>query len=161
MHRGGIVVLWASYYRYTVIRDVNPWFQKYRWRVNLFCNNVIITSWLKRRIRKFTFAKYSFFFSFFFSLWERTVTINLKIFSSNTILIWYTFGKFYIVTFNYFRGSILKIKTSLLSIKEFLYHLPVLGSYLSACNRGLFKCYYCYVLFLPFKKSCKYYEKYF
>ena len=25
--------------------------------------------------------------------------------------------------------------------------------YLSACNRGLFKNYYCYVLFLPFKKS--------
>ena len=33
--------------------------------------------------------------------------------------------------------------------------------YLSACNRGLFKSYYCYVLFFPFEKSFKYYEKYF
>ena len=32
--------------------------------------------------------------------------------------------------------------------------------YLSACNRGLFKSCYCYVLFLPFKKFSKYYEKY-
>ena len=32
--------------------------------------------------------------------------------------------------------------------------------YLSACNRGLFKSWYCYVLFLPFKKFSKYYEKY-
>ena len=31
--------------------------------------------------------------------------------------------------------------------------------YLSAGNRGLFKSYYCYVLFLPFEKSFKYYEK--
>ena len=30
--------------------------------------------------------------------------------------------------------------------------------YLSACNRGMFKSYYCYVLFLPFKKSFKFYE---
>ena len=33
--------------------------------------------------------------------------------------------------------------------------------YLSACNRGLVKSYYCYVLFLPFDISFKYYEKYF
>ena len=33
--------------------------------------------------------------------------------------------------------------------------------YLSACNRGLFESYYCYVLFLPFKKSLRHYEKYF
>ena len=33
--------------------------------------------------------------------------------------------------------------------------------YLSACNRGLFKSYYCYVLLLPFKKPFKYYKKYF
>ena len=32
--------------------------------------------------------------------------------------------------------------------------------YLSACNIGLFKSYYCHVLFLPFEKSLKYYEKY-
>ena len=25
--------------------------------------------------------------------------------------------------------------------------------YSSACNRGLFKNYYCYILFLPFEKS--------
>ena len=31
--------------------------------------------------------------------------------------------------------------------------------YLSSCNRGLFKSYYCYVLFLPFDKSFKYYIK--
>ena len=33
--------------------------------------------------------------------------------------------------------------------------------YLSACKRGLFKSYYCYVLFLSFGKSFKYYEKQF
>ena len=33
--------------------------------------------------------------------------------------------------------------------------------YSSACNEGLFKSYYCYVLFLSFKKLFKYYEKYF
>ena len=33
--------------------------------------------------------------------------------------------------------------------------------YLSACNRGLFKNYYCYVLFLLFEKFFKYFEKYF
>ena len=31
----------------------------------------------------------------------------------------------------------------------------------SACNRGLFKSYYCYFLFLLFGKSGKYYEKHF
>ena len=31
--------------------------------------------------------------------------------------------------------------------------------YLSAGNRGLFKSYYCYILFLPFEKSFRYYEK--
>ena len=30
--------------------------------------------------------------------------------------------------------------------------------YFSACNRGLFKSYYYYVLFLPFEKSFKYYD---
>ena len=33
--------------------------------------------------------------------------------------------------------------------------------YLPAWNRGLIQIYYCYVLFLPFGKSFKYYEKYF
>ena len=33
--------------------------------------------------------------------------------------------------------------------------------YLSACDRGLFKSYYCYVLFLSLEKSFTYYEKYF
>ena len=33
---------------------------------------------------------------------KRTVTVLMK-FSSNTIFRWYTFGKFYIVKFNYFR----------------------------------------------------------
>ena len=32
---------------------------------------------------------------------------------------------------------------------------------LSACNRRLFKTYYCFVLFLLFKSFFKYYEKYF
>ena len=32
--------------------------------------------------------------------------------------------------------------------------------YLSAYNRGLFKSYNCYVLFLAFKKSFKYYENF-
>ena len=33
--------------------------------------------------------------------------------------------------------------------------------YLFACNRGLFKSYHCYVLFLPPEKYFRYYENYF
>ena len=32
--------------------------------------------------------------------------------------------------------------------------------YVAACNRGLFKGYYCYDLFLSFEQSFKYYEKF-
>ena len=53
---------------------------------------------LKKRIRKFTFLKYSIF-------GKRTFTVNLKNFSSNINFRWYTFGKFYIVKFNYFSGE--------------------------------------------------------
>ena len=42
----------------------------------------------------FTLLKYSFFF------WK--CTVNLNKFSSNTIFRWCTFGKFYIIKFNYF-----------------------------------------------------------
>ena len=41
--------LWASYYTCNIIRDVNLWFSKCRWKVNLFCyNQVIIIYWLKK-----------------------------------------------------------------------------------------------------------------
>ena len=52
----------------------------------------------KKSLRKFTFLKHSFF-------WKRTVTVNLKKLSSNTIFRWYTFGKFYNIKFNYFSGG--------------------------------------------------------
>ena len=35
----------------------------------------------------------------------RTVTVNLKKSSSKTIYRWYTFGKLYIIKFNYFSGG--------------------------------------------------------
>ena len=41
----------------------------------------------KKRIKTFTFLKYSF-------LWKRAVTANLEKFSLNTIFRWYTFGNF-------------------------------------------------------------------
>ena len=68
------------------------------------------------------------------SFWKRTVSVNLKKFSSNTIFRWYTFGKFYIVKFNYLSERpnevknrlstmlvILEITISLVSIKKPLY----------------------------------------
>ena len=67
-----VVVLWASCYTCNIIGDVNPWFSKCGWTVNLFCDNhVIITYWLKKRIRKFMFLKYSFF-------WKRTVILSFS-----------------------------------------------------------------------------------
>ena len=41
-----------------------------------------------------------------------------------------------------------------------LVHLIYIN-YLSACNKGMLKRYYCYVLVLPFENSFNYYEKYF
>ena len=53
---------------------------KMRVKSNFFCDNhVIITYSLERRIRKFTFSKYSFFR-------KRAVTVNLKKLISNSIL---------------------------------------------------------------------------
>ena len=98
------LVLWTSYYTYNIIRDVNLWFSKCGWKENLLCEiQVVITYWLKKRIRKFTFLKYTFF-------WKSTVTVTPKKFSSKTIWRWYTFGKFYISRFNYFSGTRNKVK---------------------------------------------------
>ena len=44
----------------------------------MYNNYVNITDWLKKRVRKFTFLKHSFF-------WKHTVFVNLKKFSSNDI----------------------------------------------------------------------------
>ena len=72
--------------------------------VNLFWGNrVLIIYSLKKRIRKFTFLKCSFF-------WRSTVTVNLNKFSSITIFRWFTFGKFYIAKFCYFSGRHNKVK---------------------------------------------------
>ena len=49
-----------------------------------------MTYWLKKKDKNIHF------------FWKRTVIVNLKQFSSNTIFRWYTFGKFYIIKFNYF-----------------------------------------------------------
>ena len=96
--------LWASYYTCNIIRDVNLWFSKCRWKVNLFCyNQVIIIYWLKKMIKNFMFLEYPLF-------WKRTATVNLKKFSSITIFRWYTFGKFHIIKFNYFSGRPDKVK---------------------------------------------------
>ena len=63
---------------------------------------------------------------------------------------------------------ILEIKILLLRNEKYLhvtYHISVVPQsirymyYLSACSRGLFKSYYCYVLFLPFEKPFKHYGK--
>ena len=53
-----------------------------------------------------------------------------------------------------FRGRCLfEARRLLEEIRWYMYYLP-------ACNRGLFKSCYCYVLFFPFKKFSKFYEKY-
>ena len=54
------------------------------------------------------------------SLWKRTVTVNPKKFSSNTIFRWYTFGKFYIAKFNYLSERPNKVKNRLRSILAIL-----------------------------------------
>ena len=70
-----------------------PMILKFGWKVNLFCKkHVFITYWPEKRIRKFIFLRYSFF-------WKCTVTVNLKKFSLNIIFREYTFGKFYIANF--------------------------------------------------------------
>ena len=75
-----------------------------RWgKLNLENNQVIVTYWLKKEIRKLTLLKYSF-------SWNRTVTVNLMKLSSNNNFRWYNFGKFYIVKFNYFSGKPNKVK---------------------------------------------------
>ena len=104
-----LVVMRTSYYTCNVIRDVNQWFWICGLKVNLFFDNhvVIITYWLEKMLRKFTFLKYSFFF------WKSTVTVNLKKFSSSSIFRWHTFGKFCIVKFNYFRGRYNTVKETL------------------------------------------------
>ena len=99
-----LVVLWVFHYTCNIIRDVKLWFSKCGRKVNLFCDNqVILTYWLRNRIRKLAFLKYSFFL-------KCTGTVNLKKFSSNTIFTWYTFGKFYIVKFNCFSGRPNKVQ---------------------------------------------------
>ena len=87
-----LLVLWASYCTCNIIRGVNLWFQKYGGKVNLFRHNQLI-DW--KRIFLHVFEVLIFF-------WKLTVTVNPNKFSSNTIFRWYTFGKFYIVKFNYF-----------------------------------------------------------
>ena len=57
----------------------------------------------EKRMRKFTFLKYSFF-------WKHTVTVNLKKIFSNTNFRWYTFSKLYILKFIYFSGRPNKLK---------------------------------------------------
>ena len=99
-----LVVLWVFHYTCNIIRDVKLWFSKCGRKVNLFCDNqVILTYWLRNRIRKLAFLKYSFFL-------KCTGTVSLKKFSSNTIFTWYTFGKFYIVKFNCFSGRPNKVQ---------------------------------------------------
>ena len=89
-----LVVMWASYYTCNIIRDVNQWFSKCGWKENLFCDIYFnITYWLKKRIAKFTFLMYSFF-------WENTFSVNVKKLPSNAIFRWYIFGEFYIIKFN-------------------------------------------------------------
>ena len=65
---------------------------------------LLLIDW-KKIIRKFTFLNYSFF-------WKRAVTLNLKNFSWSTIFRWCTFGKFFIVEFNYLSGRLRKGKRS-------------------------------------------------
>ena len=104
-----LVVLWASYNICNIIRDVKLWFLRCGCKVNLFCDNqVLITHWWKKD-KKFTFSKNSF-------SWKCTVTVNLKKFSSNTTFRWYTFGKFFIVKFNYSSGRLIRWKRYFWSI---------------------------------------------
>ena len=90
-----VVLMWDSYYTCNIIRDVNPWILKCRWKVNSFCDNHVITCWPKIYILEaFIILK----------------TVNFMQFSSNTIFRWYTCRKFYMVKFSYFGGKSSKVK---------------------------------------------------
>ena len=52
----------------------------------------------------------------------------------------------------HFKQGVISIILGSYEISSYMY-------FLSACNRGLFKSYDCYVLFLPFEEPHKYYEK--
>ena len=121
--------------------------------------------------------------------WKRAVAVSLKKLSSNAIFRWYTFRKFYIVKLIYFseRPNTVKErfwntfdwKMSLVSTKLILHQChssytrrvsshrftQFLGFY-NICIIYLHEIeahlsYYCHVLFLPFEKSFKNFEKYF
>ena len=94
-------------------RHENPWISKCGWKIHLFWDNhVTITYWVKERVQKFTFLKHHRDRSQTLSLpsismealifWKDTVTVNPNKFSSNTIFRFYTWGKFYMVKFDYF-----------------------------------------------------------
>ena len=65
--------------------------------------HIIITYWLKKRIKKLTFLKDSCF-------WKRTVTVNLNKFSSNAIFRWYNFGNFSLSNSTIFVEDIITLK---------------------------------------------------
>ena len=52
--------------------------------------------------------------------WKLAVTVNLKKLASNTIFWWYTFGKFYIVKFNYYSERLNKFWKTKLNFEIFL-----------------------------------------
>ena len=85
-----LIVLQASYYTCSAISDENPWLSKCGWKVNLFCdnNNVTITYWVKKRVRKFILKTFCYCQS------HKILFVFLL----------YTWGKFYMVKFNYFSG---------------------------------------------------------
>ena len=112
-HLVPLVVLWASYYTCNIIRDVNPWFWKCGWKVNLFCDNhVIITYRPKKRYENSRFWSthcFLVFVLFFVFFGKRTIRVNLSKFSPNTIFRIYFVGIFHIVKFNDFNGRLNKV----------------------------------------------------
>ena len=66
-------------------------------------------NWLKKNDKKIHLFEVLVF-------WKRTVIVDLKKFSSNTIFRWYTFREFYIVKFSYFSERPNKVKERLWNI---------------------------------------------
>ena len=94
--------MWASYHTCSIIIDVNPWFSEFGWKLYLFCDNHVIKTDWKNNKKIHVFEVLIF--------WKCTVTVILKKFSSNTIFIWYTSEKFYIVQFTSFSERPNKVK---------------------------------------------------
>ena len=185
-----IAVLWASYYTCNFVRDVNPRLSKCEWNL-FCDNHVIITYWLKSVRKFTFLKHHSFFWKHAVTVNLKKFSSNTIFRWYTFRKLWlfnYFSGRPNKVKERFWNVSdwalcgwymtwkccwyLLKILVSLSSVST-LYHagqstqdtiaiIPWLICVLFICiESDLFKSSDYYVLFFPFEKSFKYYEKLF